>query len=223
MNSSPNIDAAPEAADKAVIWLGAGFVVTLLLSFVQLSTLTGIPAHPLLLHMPVIFVPCLALAALVFAFRADWRRRFVIAYAIGALVTTAGTTLAAGAGEAWEHKLDGFDRQRIHDHAELGDKLHVVVIVFVALILIQVALDRGFPAAIAKRFADPRATLAVLLSVAIGIFAVGAGVLTMITGHEGAKAVFGKNGELSRGGDRPLQQGAPDGPGRSDGDFYGGN
>lgn len=178
--------------DKWLLGVIGAFVVALLLNVVALKTLTGIPAHPLLLHIPVVLIPALAAAALVFAVKPDWRRTYGIAYGLGAAATTAGTVLAANAGEQWEEMISAADRLAIHEHAELGDTLKVVVMIFAALVILQVAIDRGALGALGERFRADRSLPAVLLSVAISALAIGAGVLTVATGHEGAKAVFGK-------------------------------
>src|SRR6476659_1241847 len=107
--------------DKWLLGLAGGYIVALLLNAVEIKTLTGLPAHPLLLHMPVIFVPMLATAAIVFALKPSWRKRYDIAYGIGAVVALAGTTLAAGAGEAWEktkEQMGSPDMEAIHHHGE---------------------------------------------------------------------------------------------------------
>jgi hypothetical protein len=176
--------------DKWMLGLGGGFVVALLFSAISLKTITGIPAHPLLLHVPVVLIPSLAIAAIVFAVKSEWRERYDIAYGIGAIVTMASTIVTANAGENWEHMLSGPRRMAIHDHAELGDKLKVVVVVFAALIMIQIVIDRGIVEGLSARFSNTRGGLAVGLSVLIAAVAIGAGVLTVIVGHEGAKVAF---------------------------------
>ncbi len=195
--------------DKVLAGLIAGFVLALLLNVIELGTITGIPAHPLLLHMPVIFIPTLAIAAITFAFRPDWRRTYGVAYGIGAIVTTAGTVLAANAGEKWEGTLSAVDQMAIHDHAELGDTLKVVVMVFAALILLQVAVDRGALGKIGERLSAP--TLNLWLGILVAAVAIGAGALTVATGHAGAKAVFGH--------DQQTVEGPPGGGPDGDGDY----
>ncbi len=178
--------------DKWLLGVFGAFVVALLLNVVELKTITGIPAHPLLLHVPVILIPTLALVAIVFAAKPDWRRTYDIAYGFGAAATAAGTVLAANAGEQWEEMISAADRLAIHEHAELGDTLKVVVLIFAALVVLQVAIDRGALGSLGERFRGDRKPLAVLLSVAIAALAIGAGALTVATGHEGAKTVFSK-------------------------------
>ena len=77
--------------------------------FVQIETAFGLPAHPLLLHVPVVFVPILGLAALAVAIRPRFLERVDVPLAAFSVVTLASTLLAAGAGEAFK---DDVERQR---------------------------------------------------------------------------------------------------------------
>jgi len=43
---------------------------------VELEELFGLPAHPLLVHMPVVIIPLAGVIAVVFAFRPAWLDRF---------------------------------------------------------------------------------------------------------------------------------------------------
>jgi uncharacterized integral membrane protein len=191
--------------DKWLLGLVGGFIVAVLLNLVQFKTLTGLPAHPLLIHMPVIFDPVLATAAIVFALKPSWRREYGVAYGIGASVALAGTSLAAGAGEAWEHvkeQAGSPDMAAIRHHGELGDMLRNVVLLLAILILIQIAIDRGAVTFLKGRFENPRAMLPVLLSAGIGLIAVAAAYYTFAAGHAGAKLAFG---EEARGGAQGVQ------------------
>lgn len=205
--------------DKWFLGVLGAFVVALLSNLIRPSSITGIPAHPLLLHTAVIFIPTLAIVTLVFVFRPDWRKRYGIAWGLGAMVTFAATSLTVNAGGEWEDTLDPHDKMAIHEHAELGDTLHNVLLLVTLLILFQLAVDRGYPQKIAARFADSRAILSMLLAGALAIGAVAVGALTVATGHEGAKVVFG-HGDADRGGDFRPPAGtnyAPPGGGDDDG------
>jgi hypothetical protein len=203
--------------DKWLLGVVGAFVVALLCNLIELKNITGIPAHPLLLHAPVIFIPSLALATLVLEFKPDWRKQYGIALGFGAAVTAGATALAANAGETWEESLDFHDRIQIHDHAELGDKLKALTIRFGALIVLQLLLERGALGSLSERFQNPHAGLSVALAVVITIVAVGAALLTLATGHEGAKAVFG-HGDGGRGN---LRGGPPPPAGKFTGKYYG--
>jgi uncharacterized membrane protein YhdT len=181
--------------DKWLLGLAGGYIVALLLNAIQIKTLTGLPAHPLLLHMAVIFVPMLAIAAIVFAVKPSWRKQYDIAYGIGAVVALAGTTLAAGAGEAWEHtkrQMGSPDMAAIKHHGELGDTLRNVLVLLALAIIVQIAIDRGAIRFLKDRFDNPTAVLPVLLSVGIVGLAVISGYLVYATGHAGAKIAFGQ-------------------------------
>lgn len=180
--------------DKWFLGVVGAFVVALLSNLIKIESITGIPAHPLLLHTAVIFIPTLALATLVFAARPDWRKRYGIAWGLGAMLTFLATSLTVNAGGAWEDTLDARDKAAIHEHAELGDTLHNVLLVLILLILFQVAVDRGIPQRIAGRFADARSALSLALAGLLAIAAIATGVLTVAVGHEGAKVVFGHDG-----------------------------
>lgn len=194
--------------------LAGGFVVAMAVGAIELKTLTGLPAHPLLLHMPVIFVPMLATAAIVFAFQPEWRQRYNLAYGIGALVTLATTGLAVGAGEALKESREGrvpADEAALLDrHADLGSATRIAVIALVVLILIQIAIDRGVFAKLSERFRSPRALPAVALTVLVVVMAAVSGGLVVATGHAGAKVTFGED---SAQGPQPGAQ-EEDGDGR---------
>jgi uncharacterized membrane protein len=215
--------------DKWLLGLAGGYVVALLLNLVQLKNLTGLPAHPLLLHMPVIFVPCLVLAAIVFVFKPSWRKTYGIAYGIGAIVTLAGTTLAAGAGEQWEHvkeQMGSPDMAAIHHHGELGDTLRNALVLLALGIIVQVAIDRGAFTFLGDRFENPTAVLPVLLSAGILGLALISGYLVYATGHAGAKIAWGeqqRGSDLMQRGKFPppsggTGQGQP--PGQFKGQYY---
>lgn len=153
----------------------------------------------------MIFIPTLALATLVFAVRPDWRKRYGIAWGLGAMLTFLATSLTVNAGGAWEDTLDARDQAAIHEHAELGDTLHNVLLVLTVLILLQVAVDRGIPQRIAGKFADARSAMSLALAGLLAISAIATGVLTVAVGHEGAKVVFKDGGGTARGVEQPGQ------------------
>ncbi|MFT4050482.1 MAG: hypothetical protein QM648_11695 [Solirubrobacterales bacterium] len=187
------------------IGLAAAWVAALLLNLVELKTITGLPAHPLLLHMPVIFIPSLTIAAVVFALKPEWRKRYAIPYGIGAVVTMAGTALAVGAGEAWKEQRGRFADSELQHHASLGGNLRIVVIVFTALVLVQVLADLGAFEQLNKLFEDPADVGALVLTGSITALALLGGGLTYATGHAGAEAAFG-NDVGGRTGGSGLQQ-----------------
>lgn len=147
-----------------------------------MNNIFGLPAHPLLVHVPIVLIPILALVALAMAVRPAWRGRLALPAAVAGVVTMIFTLLAAGAGEKLEGRV-GPDRL-VKAHAELGDQTKVIMIIF-ALLLIALAASeiRGRTAAGVARFALPLSLLAALGGIASTAWVVR-------TGHAGAKSVW---------------------------------
>lgn len=171
---------------RALLALAAGFVVCIGLLAVEPDRAFGLPAHPLLVHLPVVADPLLAIAAIVVVLRGDWRRRFGLALGALAVVALASTVLAAGAGE----QLLAHSGERsalLHDHQEAADTLRLLLFALTAAILLLLARDwdadrRGHP--LGGRAA------AVALSAGIVALAGATGFFVVRTGHLGAKSAW---------------------------------
>jgi hypothetical protein len=96
--------------DSSVLLLAATVVVAAALLPIELSNTFGLPAHPLLLHVPVVLVPVLSVVTVALAVRPAWRLRFGLSAGVLAIVTMAGTILTAGAGEALKKQQDSRPR-----------------------------------------------------------------------------------------------------------------
>jgi len=149
-----------------------------------MDSIFDLPAHPLLVHIPVVCVPLAALGAVLIALRPGWRRTYgpiVVALAvIGAL----GAVLAAGSGEALQESRNVRD---LGDHGEYGDLARIVSILFFGVVVVFVALDRWR--------AHPRlqrvpvwATTALAALTIVG--SIGAATTMVLAGHSGAKRVW---------------------------------
>jgi hypothetical protein len=93
----------------------------------EIKTLFGLPAHPLLVHVPVVVVPL----ALLVAIAALWprvRRPAALVAAALAVVGGIGVALAAQSGEQLQEQVPGSDR--VQDHAEQGDAARTPALVF---------------------------------------------------------------------------------------------
>ncbi len=212
--------------DPVVHGLLIGFLAALAVIPIEIRSLFGLPAHPLLLHAPVVLIPLLGIAAIALVIRRDWLTRYGVALAIGAIVTLGATNLAVGAGEAFREARDNAmtsstltapagesgetgesgepggapsgeegEDQQLDEHAELGDQLRIVMILFAGAIVLLVAADqarrRGTEGPIgraATALASRRIDLA--LKAAVGILAAVAIVWVVRTGHEGAKVAW---------------------------------
>jgi uncharacterized membrane protein len=196
------VNATKLAGARRLGLLGGGLVVCLALIPLQIDSAFGLPAHPLLLHVPVVFDPLLALATLVLVARPDLRRRYGFAWAVFALFCLAATILTAGAGQAFYDQRP-FVEDVLRQHKEAGETLRTVAIGLTVAILALVTLDwaRSLPA-------GPRAlrgrALAVGLSGVVALLALGTGFFTIRAGHLGAKAAWGREA-----GERPAGAGQP--------------
>jgi len=87
----------------------------------ELESLFGLPAHPLLVHAAVVLVPLAAIGTIAIAVWPAARRRVGwVVVGLGA-VAFVFALLAQGSGESLEHKVD--ENELIEEHAELGEAM----------------------------------------------------------------------------------------------------
>jgi hypothetical protein len=183
---------------------------------VVFEELLNLPAHPLLVHTAVVFVPLLVLAALVYALVPFARRRItwaVLGLAVVAPLCAWFTTLS---GNAFRNRLIARNLAppeilaRIDEHRDLGDAtLWAVLGLAVSAVLLVGLLERGWPVArtIARAAASTPAAPApprtsrsgpgtgrrvatVVLTVAVVFFAAASLYYVLRTGHTGAQIVW---------------------------------
>lgn len=106
----------------------------------ELDKIFGLPAHPLLVHIPVVLVPLAAIIAIVFAFKPAWLDRYgwglVALSGVGAL----GAILAAGSGEALEGMQNEAETVARENHFQLGETARLMAIIFFAVVTLVVVL-----------------------------------------------------------------------------------
>ena len=149
-------------------------VLSLGLWWVEIDEAFGLPAHPLLLHVPVVFVPILTLAALALAAgKLDEHRAGVAALST---LTLIAVFLTAGAGEALRRDVedDIQDKATLASHADSGDAL-----IYAMLFLTAALLGALY-------------TKHVVLRVLIAILAIHALFWVIRTGHLGSELVWGE-------------------------------
>jgi hypothetical protein len=164
---------------EAIVAVAA--VVSLALWPVQVDRAFGLPAHPLIIHVPVVFIPILGLAVLAVLFNVRWFERYGVLLAAFSVVSLAATLLAVGAGEAFrEDREDRFavGDPTLHDHADAGITVRLTMVILTAL-LVGLLFARRAPNA-------ARITLRVLAV----LFALTAIVMVIRTGHLGSKLAW---------------------------------
>lgn len=169
--------------------LALGYLVCIALLAVEPDRAFGLPAHPLLVHLPVVLVPCLVIATVALIVRPAWRARFGFALGALAVVALAATVVAAGAGEQLlEHERDAGGL--VHEHAEAADTLRLLMFALTAAILLLLARDWR----VSRGDAVGGRAVAAVLAVATLALAAGAGFFVVRTGHLGAKATWAQEG-----------------------------
>ena len=197
-----------ERAPWELVLLGLT-VLSLALIPVHIHRAFGLPAHPLLLHVPVVLVPIAGLAAIALVARIDWLDRYGLALGVVAVVATAATILTVGAGQAFRADREqgfgggggGAEAHRLAEHAQAGENLRLVVIAFTVALLVTLLLrraQRGGPAV-----AILRAVVAVLAALAI--------FFVIRTGHLGAQLTWDREGGPPGGGQGGQQFQPPGG------------
>jgi len=181
----------------------------------EINNLFGLPAHPLLVHAPIVLVPLCFVAAIFMAAKSEWRRRFGIPTAVLAVVAAISVQLAEGSGEALEGRVR--ETNLVERHAEIAELAKPFVFLF-ALALVGVVVwdvvqrrtaGRSGAAGSEVETASARsststATASKLVSVAMVVTVLLGGVATyeiVQTGHSGAKAVWDKTPPARAGGE----------------------
>lgn len=150
------------------------------LRFGGMEMLFGLPAHPLIVHFPVVGIPLVSIAALVVVLRPQKLAEHGWLVAGFSVLTAISTILAATSGEALVDLLN--NDEAISRHRELGETLRLLSIVQ--------ALAISAMWVTSKKAELPKAVSMVLSAVAV-IASVLALIWVIRTGHEGASQSWG--------------------------------
>jgi hypothetical protein len=204
-----------------VDWRRAEFVLTLI-AFVGFITLpirittiySGLPAHPLFVHVPVVLIPTTIVAAIVFMAKPQWFSRYGIALALASIVAMSSVflTMQAGAALRAALHLQGQAAKLISEHSQAAHILAIVYVAFTATLILTFAAQRisgGMPTGL--RMVDgllSSRSMFTALRVVLVLLSIGAGYMCFRTGDLGAKAVWQGRLQAARGG-FPGGQGVP--------------
>lgn len=154
----------------------------------ELSSIFGLPAHPLIVHAVVVLVPLAAIGAVVAALSARARSHIGWLVAALAVLDVVLVPLATGSGEALEEQIT--ETALVERHTEMGEQLLPwvigVAVGVVALMLLVRAAARRDPAVTPPAWAARWVSVAVVVVVVVA----SAGTLVQVAriGHSGAKA-----------------------------------
>ena len=204
---------------EGVDWRRAEFVLTLLgfLGFLTLgirvtTIYSGLPAHPLFVHVPVILIPTTIVGAVVCMIKPEWFSRYGIALAVVSIIAMSSVflTMQAGAALRAALNLQGPAANLISQHVQAAHILAIVYVIFTATLIVTFAAQRisgGMPTrlGIVDRLLSPK-LMFTALRVALVLLSIGAGYMCFRTGDLGAKAVW-------EGRIQAAHAGSPGGPG----------
>ena len=154
----------------------------------DIKTLFGLPAHPFLVHIPVVLIPLCAIGALGMVWK-PWRDRF--GWAIAVILAAAGilTQLAIGSGQALQRTSERNALVRAHTSIaeEIRPWLLLFFIALVALLWLERRRSPHDDTTNRNLLRDP--LLIALFSATVTLGAVSVYWVQRI-GHSGAQAVW---------------------------------
>lgn len=166
----------------------------------EITTLFGLPAHPLLVHIPIVLLPLVGIGAIAIAVSANARRRFGTAVLALAGVAFIGTLLAAGSGESLVESVDS--SAALRKHVDLARAMRPLAFVLLLAIGGIVLLDQLRRRAKPTPQWMPRWTGTALGAVTIVLAVVTTGWLVAV-GHNGAAATWSHT-RVKSGSDQGL-------------------
>ncbi len=149
-----------------------------------MESILGLPAHPLLVHAPVVLVPLATLFALVVAVVPRLGRRTAWALAAAAAVCLIATQLAVSSGYAFDDLVAG--AVDTDEHRGLGETTRNLVLLF----FVSAAARAGLGALTVtedRRWLVPATRVSSAVATLSSIMAT---IWMVRTGHEGARLVW---------------------------------
>jgi len=183
-----------------------------------MNSITGLPAHPLLVHIPVALLPLTALGVAVLVARRAWYERYRWAVLVVGAIGTLGAILAASSGESLEAQLranEGANAVRqVHDHAQAGDLARTLAIVFFVALAAYVTVPwlierRSHTTGATSAPATPR-WLHTVLTAVIAATTVASMVSIIDAGHSGAGQAWAEFDTSTPSASGHLPPDAPD-------------
>jgi hypothetical protein len=187
-----------------VDWLRAEFVLTLLgfLGFVtaliKITTVyDGLPAHPLIIHVPVVLIPLSIAGALACVARPQWFGRYGILLCLVSIVGMSSIFLAMNAGSALRGllHLTGQPAHLISEHSQAANILAIIFVAFTAILILTFSAERiagplgPTGLVVADRILGTRRAQ-ITLRIVLILLALASAYMVFRVGDLGAKAVW---------------------------------
>jgi Predicted membrane protein (DUF2231) len=153
-----------------------------------LTSISGLPAHPLFAHIPVVLIPLAAIGAVAML----WPRvRDRIGWVVVGIVFVAGITtqLAVSSGQSLKEYVR--ESQLVRDHTRMGENVRPwVLLMFLALVGVMLVARVARRRAAAPEGRDPLAVAGIVLAALSIVFSGMATYWVYKIGHSGSKAVW---------------------------------
>lgn len=148
------------------------------------TTISGLPAHVLLVHGLVVLAPLTALLEILCALWPAARRHLVWLVLVLAAATTALTPVTASAG-AWFYDQQHHPRDILNTHADRGSTMIYFSLALLVVAVVLAVIHRREVRAVA-----PRPIVSVAIAVLTIVVGVAATVQMVRIGDSGARAVW---------------------------------
>jgi hypothetical protein len=189
---------------NGVDWRRAEFVLTLLgfvgfiTALIKIGTVyDGLPAHPLIIHVPVVLIPLSILGALACVYRPQWFDRYGILLCLISIVGMSSIFLAMNAGSALQGilHLTGQPAHLISEHSQAAGILAVIFVGFTAILILTFSAERisgtmGPTGLIAADRLLGTARTRLALRIILVVLALASAYMVFRVGDLGAKAVW---------------------------------
>ncbi|MDG4822690.1 hypothetical protein O7635_12600 [Asanoa sp. WMMD1127] len=156
----------------------------------MLNNILGIPAHPLIVHAAVVFIPLLCLGAVVYAVVPRFRGKIGWAVTALAVISPIAAWFAKASGENLEDRLvaAGFSGEildKVNQHQTYGDRAWWFTLALGVVTLVMVFITSGNRRA-------PHVPVGVHLGISVIVIAlaVATAIYVFLTGDSGAHAVW---------------------------------
>lgn len=157
-----------------------------------MNEILGLPAHPLIVHAPVVLIPLALLGVLAMLARPSLRDSLLWPTIIIGCIGAVGAILASKTGEWLVPRVP--ENQTVHDHQQLGEMARNLSILFAGMLCLwglhRLVVERGwFSRTPLRGILQPRwvATAIVSLTVLFGVLTT---AWVVQAGHSGAKAAW---------------------------------
>lgn len=149
-----------------------------------MTSISGLPAHALLVHFIVVLAPLTAVLTTLCAVWPQARKRLAWLVLGLAVVTVVLTPLTTDAGEWLEHQVG--PSPQVHEHAELGDTM----IYFAVALLVAAALVAVVHAREVRGHSVSRGVVWAIAAMVVGV-SMATTVQVYRIGDSGARATWG--------------------------------